>query len=821
MSALPEIASGFPYINSQDEWGISPEVNYTEYLFNQASQDVFKVRSLLANECSKYMKNQDDIIEILTAFDFSFYFHDREAKEEKKRFRGTISAYTGEKQQFMVHPGAVAQILSEWKCDKDTIIGGLLHDGIEDTNVTLDEIKLRFGDDVTSAVDSLTKVTDITSDLSEIKSLGKLIQAFVADPRVVLIKLADRLHNMRTIGGLPLILQEQFARRTLVFAFLARALAMHDVADELEERCYRVLAGEKAIEAENHLSAYSTHPVVEMFSQLDQYRETITWQYNLPAFGEFFAIAEDGQTIIIRNPQTITVDIVFKNHDDDGLYKELTEFFRKHNYLLPDIFPVDGRLELTYPQGSKNLKVRIFSNEGFLQKEASLTSLYQLEPTLPEFVQELYSEYDRREMLEKMKNYAVDKSSRLQERLHQYQKGRSWADVAWRLTDIMTEKLIFVRDVNLGKPVVVVDGWTVMDMALNYGPEYALRIRSVKVNDKRSTLWRRLKEGEQVVFQPKIEEVEQNIFRYPMRLRVSYLNKLKYAENKIRIGVELRNILNLDRDIRRGLYSEAETASILSSLGLKSIADFSDYVREIRQDAEDRGEKKIVTTGKWKPKVDIDRVWNKMMHADITKLLKSRYEKLTDFLIAVGLEEVFDGDVQSYREELKLYEKNLPEIPVDLPDHPAMLGVVALVVGQWANIVDVKVRYNIKKRGPGIARVYFTVETDSQKEYDELTKAIDHLSKLLQDQTKFYDQTRITFDLPYQRGIRIDLIPVVFSALGLDKKYNFGLSFTEENILINLRPIGQGQVSTPPDTKATREFLLSLFNQLYQLLEKR
>lgn len=156
------------------------------------------------------------------------------------QFRKTGEAY-------IIHPLAVKKILTEWGMDEDTIIAGILHDTVEDTDVTLNDIKTEFGETVAFLVDGVTKLStarsgmrDIDTYLPETKdNFLRLMIALGADIRVLIIKLADRLHNMRTLGALPPDKQKKISKETLeIFAPLADRLNMGQLRVELADLAF-------------------------------------------------------------------------------------------------------------------------------------------------------------------------------------------------------------------------------------------------------------------------------------------------------------------------------------------------------------------------------------------------------------------------------------------------------------------------------------------------------------------------------------------------------------------------------------------------------
>jgi guanosine-3',5'-bis(diphosphate) 3'-pyrophosphohydrolase len=150
---------------------------------------------------------------------------------------------------YLIHPLNVAFLLADWNLDEETVTTGLLHDTVEDTMTTLEEVRDLFGDSVAHLVDGVTKIGRVTlSDAAAQKaeSLRKMILAMGKDLRVILVKLADRLHNMRTLKHLPSDRQATIARETVeIYAPIAARLGMSRIRTELEDRCFEVLHPEQ------------------------------------------------------------------------------------------------------------------------------------------------------------------------------------------------------------------------------------------------------------------------------------------------------------------------------------------------------------------------------------------------------------------------------------------------------------------------------------------------------------------------------------------------------------------------------------------------
>ncbi len=158
-------------------------------------------------------------------------------------------AHSGQKRRsgepYIIHPIGVAEILADLGADTATLCAALLHDVVEDTSWTLDDLRAEFGDATANLVDGVTKlerVTVQTKEEQQAESLRKMLLAMAEDYRVLLIKLADRLHNMRTIHHMPRHKQEQKASETLsIYAPLAHRLGMQQFKWELEDRSFQCM----------------------------------------------------------------------------------------------------------------------------------------------------------------------------------------------------------------------------------------------------------------------------------------------------------------------------------------------------------------------------------------------------------------------------------------------------------------------------------------------------------------------------------------------------------------------------------------------------
>jgi GTP pyrophosphokinase len=173
----------------------------------------------------------DDLSIVKKAYDFSLKHHEGQSRA------------SGE--PYLVHPLEVALVLAEMKMDPVAIAAGLLHDSVEDTSVTIVDIQKEFGEQVAHIVEGVTKISKIefaTREEQQAENIRKMMLAMVDDIRVVLIKLADRLHNMRTLEHLDPDRQRKIAEETLeIYAPIAHRLGMGKIRGELEDLGFRFL----------------------------------------------------------------------------------------------------------------------------------------------------------------------------------------------------------------------------------------------------------------------------------------------------------------------------------------------------------------------------------------------------------------------------------------------------------------------------------------------------------------------------------------------------------------------------------------------------
>ncbi|MSX76154.1 MAG: RelA/SpoT family protein, partial [Actinobacteria bacterium] len=203
-------------------------------------------------------------------------FHPKRSTEViSEAYRMAAGAHQGQLRRsgepYITHPLAVAGIVARYGMDDVTIAAALLHDAVEDTVITLEELEEKFGAELTAIVDGVTKLERIHFDTKEAQqaaTMRKMLVAMAKDLRVLVIKLADRLHNMRTIAALPAWKQERTAQETLdIYAPLAHRLGMQEIRQQLEDLCFSSLYPRRYAEVD--------HMVAERAPERDAYVDAV------------------------------------------------------------------------------------------------------------------------------------------------------------------------------------------------------------------------------------------------------------------------------------------------------------------------------------------------------------------------------------------------------------------------------------------------------------------------------------------------------------------------------------------------------------------
>ena len=214
---------------------------------------------------AKYEKNYDHLVDLINKQEGSYNLD-----LIRRAFELCITAHKGQyrksKEEFYFHPYSVAKIIVGLGMDSESIADALLHDVVEDTEIELEEIKATFGSDVALIVDGVTKIGRIqyvSREQQQAESLRKMLIAMGKDIRVIIIKLADRLHNMRTIDSLPDQKQRDKALETIeIYAPIAHRLGIRPIKDELEDLAIK------------HLDPIAYHEIEGLLAAKQDFRES-------------------------------------------------------------------------------------------------------------------------------------------------------------------------------------------------------------------------------------------------------------------------------------------------------------------------------------------------------------------------------------------------------------------------------------------------------------------------------------------------------------------------------------------------------------------
>jgi GTP pyrophosphokinase len=214
------------------------------------------------------------------------YYPDAKLDLVEKAYQFAEEAHRGQLRSsgepYMIHPTDVAQTLADLKLDIPSIVTGLLHDTVEDTHATHEQIQTEFGKDIAELVDGVTKLSQITFKTSEEKqaeNFRKMILAMAKDIRVILVKLADRLNNMRTLEHLPPVKQTLIAQETVeIYAPIANRLGISWIKNELEDLCLRYLhpdvyykLAQKVSKKKGERERYNEEVCEELIEKLKEY----------------------------------------------------------------------------------------------------------------------------------------------------------------------------------------------------------------------------------------------------------------------------------------------------------------------------------------------------------------------------------------------------------------------------------------------------------------------------------------------------------------------------------------------------------------------
>lgn len=265
----------------------------------------------------------------------------KQAHREQKRKSG---------EPYIVHPVQVACILAELRLDRETIAAALLHDVIEDTNISRKEIEETFGPEILFLVEGVTKMEGIFGTISKdelkVESFRKLILAMSKDIRVVIIKLADRLHNMRTLEFQSTEKQMKIARETIeIYAPIAQRLGISILSDELEDLALQYLVPEKCKRIKDSLARSGAKRNL-LWNQITQELEQILSENKIradivPRLKHLFSIYRK----IELADDSMAVDDLYDIYNIDIIVNSREECYLVLGYIHQKFYPVPGRFK--------------------------------------------------------------------------------------------------------------------------------------------------------------------------------------------------------------------------------------------------------------------------------------------------------------------------------------------------------------------------------------------------------------------------------------------------------------------------------------------
>src|SRR6266850_4150011 len=285
------------------------------------------------------------------------------AKEHKGQVRASGEPY-------LTHPLEVANLLAEMKMDAITVSVGLLHDVVEDTLVSLDKIEELFGTEVAHIVDGVTKISQIqftSKEAKQAENFRKMLLAMTDDIRVIMVKFADRLHNMRTLSYLPADRREAIAQETMeIYAPLANRLGMGKMRGELEDLAFSYIDA-KAYQELKELVDRKRRTHEAFLAEITKIVEEKLKESDIPCFTEsrikrLYSIYQK------LKKQRITIDQVF-----DLLALRLITDSVKDCYAALGVIhnlwrPVPGRIKdfiaMPRPNGYRSLHTSVIGEEG-------------------------------------------------------------------------------------------------------------------------------------------------------------------------------------------------------------------------------------------------------------------------------------------------------------------------------------------------------------------------------------------------------------------------------------------------------------------------
>ncbi|MFO7810158.1 MAG: RelA/SpoT family protein [Candidatus Delongbacteria bacterium] len=490
-------------------------------------------------------------------------------------FKAHQNVYRRSGKPYIEHPVMVAELLSELKVDDITIAAALLHDVIEDTDISALEIKEIFGDTIHNIVDGVTKINEIHYDTFEEKqteNYRKLIISMIRDLRVIMIKFADRIHNMRTLEFMKPEKQKRIARETLeIYAPLAYRLGMYKVKNEFEDRAFKILKPSdyemirnKLKDSSEHMEQYINQLSPLILNELD--KNEIKGEVN----GRIKHLYSIYNKLAFRKKSfeeildIIALRIVIS--DDDDCYRVLSLI---HQLFKPIPGMINDYIAAPKPNGYQSLHTKVIYDNKVIEIQIRTRKMHEL----AEFGLAAHWRYksSSSEDLHAIDEYILKLRNVLQESFEAKDPKEILEDLKVNL--ISSEIFVFTPKKDL---ITLPSGSTPIDFAYKIHENIGNHCIAAKKNGKIIPLNAALENGDiiEIITSPKtVPSFNWLKFSKSPRARSSirhYLRKIEYGKT-LKLGRDIF-IRELDRykiRINRDLIK-----NILLVFGFKAIEDF-------------------------------------------------------------------------------------------------------------------------------------------------------------------------------------------------------------------------------------------------------
>ena len=441
------------------------------------SRDINTLISIL-----KKNESDVDIDQIQQAYEFA-----EECHKNDLRLSG---------EPYIVHPLEVAIILATLRLDTDTLSAALLHDVVEDTGITLERINDIFNEEIAQLVDGVTKISSIknkSKTTAQAETLRKMLLATIKDIRVIIIKLADKLHNMRTIMFQPEEKQKKIAKETLdIYAPIARRLGMSQISSELEDLSFHVLHSED-YEKINTLITHRKNEVKEYINTITKTLQEQLEEQNIKA--EITGRAKHYFSIYRKiKEQNKSFDEIYDIRAIRVIVKEITDCYGALGVIHTHWSPIAARFKdyIAVPKSNmyQSLHTTVIGPNGFPLEIQIRTEEMHNTAEMGIAAHWVYKEEENTKISKKYKDY------KLLQDIYEWQSNlKDTKEFMKSLKMDLYEDEIFVFTPK-GKIIKLAKGATPIDFAYTIHTEIGHHTIGAKVNNKMVTIKTKLNSGD-------------------------------------------------------------------------------------------------------------------------------------------------------------------------------------------------------------------------------------------------------------------------------------------------------------------------------------